>query len=231
MQYFSLLNGQHLLTIFIIGSVMITIPALVRRVNSTSLEKIVAMTIAGILLPSKIGEPLFKLYTGQEWQTQLPLQLCDVGAIAIALFLLHEKTLLFELGYFWGLGGGLQAVLTPDLQFGFPDINFIFFFFTHGLCLVGVMYAIIVFKYRPTIKSIGRVFFITLLYALIIIPVNLLLDTNYLYLSHKPIGASLLDFLGPWPWYILSLVLVSLVFFFLYYSPFFVADLIKRIKN
>lgn len=233
MSAFSTFNEQHILSIFIIVLGMVTIPALVRYVNSKSFTNIATISLAGILLLIKIGEPFFRILTNREWLTQLPLQLCDVGAIVIGLFLLYRKTVLFELGYFWGLGGGIQALLTPDLKYGFPDINFIFYFITHGLCLVAVMYAIMVLKCRPMARSIWRTYFITIIYALIIFPVNWLLKTNYLYLIHKPMAGSLLDYLGSWPWYILSLLLVSLVFFLIYYSPFFIYDITgqRRIKE
>lgn len=215
----------------IILSAVIFIPVLVKRTNSASIANIVGFLIAISLLSFKIGEPIFRLFRGQDWLTLLPLQLCDVGAIAISLFLFHKKMLLFEVGYFWGLGGGIQAVVTPDLQLGFPNIDYFFYFATHGLCFVGVIYAIVVFKYRPLLKSVWRIFFITFLYAVFIFPFNLIFNTNYLFLSQKPEGTSLMDFLGPWPWYIISLIGVGFVFFLLYYSPFYVADVLKRLKN
>ena len=39
----------------------------------------------------------------------------------------------------------------------------------------------------------------------IIMLINKLVNGNYMFLSHKPDSASLLDVLGPYPWYILSL--------------------------
>jgi hypothetical integral membrane protein (TIGR02206 family) len=51
-------------------------------------------------------------------------------------------------------------------------------------------------------------------------PVNRLTGGNYLFLSRKPEGGSLLDLLGPWPWYILSLEAVALLLFTILYLPF-----------
>ena len=227
---FTQFGSQHFVSAILIVLAMIFIPVIIRQANSKSVTQITAVILASILLVFKVGEPIYRIAIGEAWQTQLPLQLCDIGAIAIALFLLRENSLLFKLGYFWGLGGGIQSILTPDLQVGFPHINFFFYFVPHGLSMICVLYAIVVFKHRPTLKSVSQVFLITLLYAAIIYPVNILLDANYLFLMSKPHGTTLLTFLGPWPWYILSLMGVAFFVFFIYYSPYLVIDFIKRRK-
>jgi uncharacterized membrane protein YwaF len=61
-------------------------------------------------------------------------------------------------------------------------------------------------------------------YATVIAPLNWLLGTNFLYLRHKPYGASLIDYLGPWPWYIASLALIAIVSFVVWWLPFGVLE-------
>ncbi len=223
---FTQFGFQHFASAILIVLAMIIIPLVVRRAKSIAQKT--AVILASILLVFKVGEPIYRIAIGEAWQTQLPLQLCDIGAFTIALFLLRENSLLFKLGYFWGLGGGIQSILTPDLQIGFPHIDFFFYFIPHGLSMVCVLYSIVVFKHRPTLKSVGQVFLITLLYAAILYPVNILLDANYLFLMSKPHGTTLLTFLGPWPWYILSLMGVAFFVFLIYYSPFLVIDLVRK---
>jgi hypothetical integral membrane protein (TIGR02206 family) len=59
--------------------------------------------------------------------------------------------------------------------------------------------------YRPTIWSVLKLcIFLNVLMPIIMI-INKLVDGNYMFLSHKPDSASLLDVLGPYPSYILSL--------------------------
>lgn len=56
-------------------------------------------------------------------------------------------------------------------------------------------------------------------YALVVGAVNANWGWNYGYLCRKPSGPSLLDYLGPWPWYLLSLELVALAMFLLLELP------------
>ena len=60
----------------------------------------------------------------------------------------------------------------------------------------------------------------TLAYATFVALANVVLGTNYLYLCRKPDRASLMDYLGPWPWYIGALVLVVIVTCLVCYLPF-----------
>jgi len=50
----------------------------------------------------------------------LPLQLCDwaMAVIIVALWTGNRRWL--EVAYFWGIGGTLQAIITPNLRYGFP---------------------------------------------------------------------------------------------------------------
>ena len=167
---------------------------------------------------------LYLWYTvSGEWsvETTLPLQLCDLSLFLSIAVLLTKHRLLSELLYYWGMGGATQAILTPDIgSYTFPHFVFYQFFVSHCVILLVCIYIITVEKFRPTSRSVLRTFFITNLYALLILPVNKLTGGNYLFLSWKPIGGSLIDLLGPWPWYLLSLEAVALLIYTLLYLPF-----------
>ncbi len=158
-----------------------------------------------------------------EWSLEvtLPLQLCDLSLFLTIAVLLTKRRLPAELLYFWGVGGATQAILTPDIgPYTFPHFVFYQFFVSHAVILLTCIYMIAVEGFRPSGKSVLKTFLITNLYAVFIFPVNILTKGNYLFLSRKPEGGTLLDLLGPWPWYILSLEAVALLLFTLLYLPF-----------
>ena len=69
-------------------------------------------------------------------------------------------------------------------------------------------------------RSVWRVAGWTTLYAGAIFILNRILGSNYLFLSSKPPAATLLDYLGSWPWYILSMEAIGLILVVLMYLPF-----------
>jgi uncharacterized membrane protein YwaF len=60
---------------------------------------------------------------------------------------------------------------------------------------------------------------------------NWITDGNYLFICHKPENGSIMDFFGPWPWYILVLEVVGIVSFYIYYAPFAVIDLKQKFSK
>ena len=62
------------------------------------------------------------------------------------------------------------------------------------------------------------------IYMVIIFGVNMVLGSNYLFIAHKPETPSLIDVLGPWPWYILSLEAIAIVSCLILYAPFALHD-------
>jgi hypothetical integral membrane protein (TIGR02206 family) len=78
----------------------------------------------------------------------------------------------------------------------------------------------IVEGYYPTWVSIRKVFIWINIYLVIVTVINLVINSNYLYTLHKPNVATLLDYLGPWPWYILSAEGIALIMFLMLYLPF-----------
>lgn len=225
---FVMFSEQHLGVLFVILALTIALPLLIKKIGSEQVTRTMAVNLGILLLLAKITEPIARTDSWSELLNMLPLHLCDIGGILTGIMLINRKYFFYELTYFWGFGGTLQALITPELQNGFPHIDFFYYFFAHGFIIVGVIYATVLFKYRPVFKSIGRTFLTTVCYAALVAPINWILNTNYLYLCRKPRSATLLDFLGPWPWYLLSLIPVALFFFFLYYSPWWIADLVKR---
>jgi hypothetical integral membrane protein (TIGR02206 family) len=150
----------------------------------------------------------------------LPLQLCDLTVWLTVLACLTLIPAVVECAYFAGVAGSGMAILTPNLWSSWPSYPAIYFFVAHGGVLVGS--AVLTFGRIavPRQGAIWRVFGILAVYAAVVGAFNAVFGSNYMYLCHKPGNPSLLDWLGPWPLYLVSSTVVALLLFWLLWLPF-----------
>lgn len=156
--------------------------------------------------------------------TDLPLYLCSLIALLIPIFTYYRKFWMFEVLLFWIIAGTLQGVLTPDISEGFPAFDYFRYWVVHLGLLIIIFYAIFVFKMKPTFKSVFKSFFALQLYVIFMVIINFTLNANYFYLNEKPQSASLLDYFGEWPVYILVVQIIIIPYFLLIYLPFYLVE-------
>ncbi len=150
----------------------------------------------------------------------LPLNLTDAAALAAVAALWTGRPLLAELTYFWGLTAVLQAALTPDLGQAFPDPLFFTFFAVHAATVVAALLLVAGRRIAPRAGAVRRAFVATLAVAAAAAAGSLATGGNYMFLRRKPSGGSLLDLMGPWPWYVATAALVALAMFAALDAPF-----------
>jgi hypothetical integral membrane protein (TIGR02206 family) len=216
---FRLFGTAHLVALAVIGGVGLGLPWLRGRDGA---QRGFRYGLAGLLLVNEASWHVWHWINGQ-WsvQTMLPLHLCSVLVFSSAALMITQRYGLFEFAYFMGIGGALQALLTPDLTIhGFPHYRFWQTFISHGGIVLAALYMVWVAGYRPTWRSLVRVMVGMNLYMALVGMVNWWLGSNYLFIAHKPETPSLLDMLGPWPWYILSLEALGLAICLLLMLPF-----------
>ncbi len=132
----------------------------------------------------------------------LPLQLCDAAILVASVALWTRRQILIEVTYFWGLAGAVQALLTPDLPQHFPSFPYWQYYLAHGGVVVAALFLVAGLGLRPRLFSAVRVAGITIAYAAGVGLVDAVTGANYMYLRFKPPSPTLLDAVGPWPWYI-----------------------------
>ena len=76
---------------------------------------------------------------------------------------------------------------------------------------------------RPRPGAVTRMMLALNAYAVSVGALDLLFGWNYGYLRHGPAHASLLRYLGPWPWYLLSVEAIAFTLFLLLDLPWKVA--------
>ncbi len=218
---FQIFGTPHLVAIGMLVALNLALVGWRRRFSPRG-RVIIRYGLAAILLIDELGWHLWNIATDR-WtiQTMLPLHLCSALVFVAAIMLINKNYTLFEFVYFLGIGGALQAFLTPDAgQFGFPHFIFFQVLISHGAIVTAGIYMTVVEGYRPTWQSVKRVVIVMNVYMVLVGIVNWAIGSNYLFIARKPASASLMDFLGPWPWYIISLEVVGLVMILLLYIPF-----------
>ena len=220
----------HLTVIFITIALPFALAALVRRIKSPQLERVIIVALSAVLTLNYLAYLVFVRSQGaMDWRQMLPMQMCDWGMVVVIVAMWTGSRRWFEVAYFWGIGGTLQAVLTPNLRYGFPDWRFISFFTSHCGIIVGVVFLMLTRRLRPYPMSIVRVWLWSEFYFVVTLAVDKLTGVNYGFLLHKPEAFSILSFLSDsWSLYLLQMHGVALLFFLVLYAPFAVFDATKK---
>src|SRR5438105_1096674 len=225
-------GGAHLAVILLTVGLPFLLALIVRRTKSRFLERSICFAISALLLINYAAYLIVARDFGvTTWYRMLPLQLCDwaMGVIIVALWTGNRRWL--EIAYFWGIGGTLQAIITPNLRFGFPDLRFISFFVAHSGIIIGIVFLMLIYGFRPRPIGIIRTFLWTEVYFVVTFTVDLLTGVNYGFLLHKPEAFSLLSYLSDWrPLYLLQMHGLAFVFFCALYAPFASVDLARSRK-
>ena len=215
------MSVEHLVPLALLVAAAVLLCVAARRAPGRWID-VVAAVIALVLVIAELSWQPYVL-ANHTWSVgaSLPVQLCDAGGFVAAAALLWRQLLLVEIAYFWGLGGTLQAVLTPDLgDQHFPSFPYLQFYVTHDLVILAALFLVIGLALYPRPGAVRRIFLLTLAFALLVGVIDLVTGGNYMYLRQVPASGSLLNLMGPWPLYIAVGALLTLVVLAILNAPF-----------
>lgn len=219
---FVLFSSEHLAAITVLFLCVLILfllkKVLVRPFNNTLLfERLFAVSLL-------VMEVAYHLVLVQEKTWSLsessPLHLCSLTLLCSIILLWTGNKRFYDFVFYAGMGGALQAVLTPSILVNFPDFKFIQFFYVHIGIILTAFYILWVKGYKPTFKGLIKTMVILNIIFPFIFVLNILIQGNYMFLREKPINGSLLDFIGPYPWYILSMEVVAFTLFLITWLVF-----------
>jgi hypothetical integral membrane protein (TIGR02206 family) len=214
-------STEHVAALALTAALAVLVVWIGRRASparSTAISRGLAVVIAIAFVTDHIAAALLG-----EWSLDryLPLHLSDVATIVtvLALWQPQSRRLLVELTYFWGLTASLQATLTPDLGHTFPDVLFFTFFITHAGVVLAALLLVAGLGWFPRARAVRRALHATVLAAACAAVGSVVTGGNYMFLRTKP-SESLLDVMGPWPWYIAATAVLALGLFAVLDAPF-----------
>ncbi len=209
---FDAFGTSHVLMLTLFVLLVPVVVLLGRRVRGTDVEERSRRVLAVAIVATAVPLQVLQLLPGDwNFDTSLPLQLCDLAWMVAAYALWTRRPRAAALTYYWGLTLTSQAMLTPALVQDFPHPRFIGFWVMHLLVVWAAIYLTIGLGIRPTWRHYATTVGVTAVWVVTMMAFNTAFDSNYGYLNAKPGTGSALDLLGPWPWYVLTEIAVVAV--------------------
>lgn len=212
----------HILQIIITIAVVALIIYFKDNLRSLKNEKALRYTVATIGILFEVTLQIWKV-AHNDWNIahDLPIHLCSISLIGAIVIFFTKSEKIFSIIYFWAFGAVL-SVLFPDMFFGPDRFRYYQFFWSHMLFLWMYMYMIFVHGFRPTVRQ----FFISCaaLFVLVMgfmLPINLLLDSNYLFIL-APDGTPFELIYGYGAViYMIGVIIISFFIVAIWYSPIY----------
>jgi hypothetical integral membrane protein (TIGR02206 family) len=146
-------------------------------------------------------------------QDNLPLHLCRISFFISMVVLLTRKQWMYEWVLFLAIPSGIHSMLTPEMTKGISTWFYFDYYFVHAGLILVPLYLTIVMGMKSRADAWWKTILRLQIPVAIILPLNFLLESNYIYLRHKPLVNN--PFLiGEWPIYIVFLELIMLVHVF-----------------
>ncbi|MFW5434081.1 TIGR02206 family membrane protein [Paenibacillus apiarius] len=228
---FTAYSPAHILTLAMFALLIWLMYAYRMSLRGNQMGSIVRFSLVTVLALSELSLNLWYIWYGRyDLKDTLPLELCTISLYLSVAMLIWKSRRLFQIVYFVGIGGALQALLTPALDYDYPHFRFIEFFAAHIAIILAVLYMLWVEGHRPTLKSVFAAMGFLNLLLVAVGTVNAMTGGNYMFLARKPETASLLDVLGPYPWYLVSLEVVACLIFLLMYLPFAISARVRQAR-
>ena len=221
---FAFLGAAHIAAVGLSVAVPIVLSIAARRGGERT-TTVICILFAVLLFGNEAIHWGYRLVTAgvdEFVRRHLPLHVCGIAVLALVVLLLLRKRTAFDVVYFWGLAGTANALLTPQLDVGFPAYRFFQYFIAHGGIVAGALFAVWGLRMRPTFGSLLRAYGLLALLLAVLLAVNPLLGSNYMFLREPPNAASPF-FFAPWPYYIPILAAVGFALFCILLVPFEIA--------
>jgi hypothetical integral membrane protein (TIGR02206 family) len=179
-----------------------------------------ALLFSILLAGTNIFLVIYKWYNNElDARVDLPFHLCNFLTLIYPITLVYQSRWFFGILYFWVLVGTFQAILTPELKENFPHPIYFKYWLVHCGLVMLVFHGLFVIKWSVYKKDLFNAIIGANIYLAFSFLINLALDSNYFYSMRKPETSSMLDYLGPWPWYLVSGQLIMILLFFIYFLP------------
>tara|TARA_B100000035_G_scaffold56095_2_gene44392 strand:+ start:1933 stop:2565 length:633 start_codon:yes stop_codon:yes gene_type:complete len=198
--------------------------------KSSSSKNMLIFAIIVLILTNQSLDFYREGYGIGNWKLGLPLHLCDFSSASIIIYFFTKRREFFLFAFFAGISGAGMAILTPDVKYSFPHIDYLRHMIGHSMILLGVAYAIVIDNQRPQLKDVHRVLGVLSVFLLLMYPINNLLGSpaNYWYVAEKPPGFNVTDLMRDAPYHMIDIYILTVIICYLIYLPYFIKDKLSQ---
>jgi len=229
--FFQPWNADHKLYIFIMAASWVIVPFISQKYLDSTWKRKVALLLVISIIGVEIVDDIYRVFDSRGWfiSSDLPLHMCGFSVFATSWALITKDQRAFELSYFWGFGGALQAILTPDPTSIENHFYLFSFMVSHGLIILNVLYLIFVYKMILTKGALLRTIITTNILLVGIAIINWILDANYFYLFEPPPVENPLIMAREFPLYFVNMEVVAIIVLYIISIPMLIYR--KKIEN
>jgi hypothetical integral membrane protein (TIGR02206 family) len=185
--------------------VFISVPLILGRFLNRKQKVQVTYIIGIIMILDFISENLDYFMSGT-WDIQytIPLHLCGISSlICCVLPFVKKKEKLFQFVYYTGVIGGAMAILTPQLNHFDGSLRYYLnYFISHSFIIALPIFMFLHLDMKLPKFSWFKIWVHLNILMVIIMPINFLLGSNYMYVNAAPEVSNPLV-IGDWPYYLL----------------------------
>ncbi len=217
-----LLAPEHVWTVVVIAGATAALVA-PARLRPGPWTQVAARALAVVLVGDEVAWWIYLVVSHAnraDLLYALPFQLCDAAIFVSAVALWTRRQILVEVTYFWGLAGTIQGILTPEPLQHFPSLLFIQYYVAHGGVVAAALLLVVGLGQWPRRRAVIWVAALTIVYAAFVGMLDAVTGADFMFLRAKPASATLLDLLGPWPWYVGWAALIGIALFLILDAPF-----------
>jgi hypothetical integral membrane protein (TIGR02206 family) len=210
----------------VVCAVLIATPSVFGRVMQAKAERALRYGLAAFAVGVWLAYNIWWNWRGIDWQSGLPLQLCDINGLMAPFALVSGRRFARATLYFWTAALTVQAFIQPALIDGPAHVLFWAFWLSHTVIAACAVYDVVVRGFRPTWRDLGCAVIASLVYAAVIVPVDLWLGADYGFVGNPPSGIVIPPFvlaLGPWPQRAIILVALVPIGFVIVLVPWLIA--------
>ncbi len=200
--------------------IFISVPLIIARFLNRKQKIQVTYLIGVIMILDFLTENGGYIMSGT-WDVQynLPIQLCGISSlICCVLPFIKNKDKLFQFVYYTGVIGGIMAILTPQMNYFDGSLRYYLnYYVSHSLIIVLPIFMFLHLDLKLPKFSWFKIWIHLNILMAIIMPINFLLDSNYMYVNAAPEVSNPLV-IGEWPYYLLRWEPLVMIIAYLIYA-------------